>query len=271
MDVEGEMGFASIFDEMPPPVPAEQLHERYPDDYVKAAWRFRCRCFLIEGSEGAILVDLGSGPEGSAVHQETGLAGTLLEDLAVHGISPSDVSDVILTHAHSDHTGWCSVAAAGGYAPTFPNARYHLHPADVAMAREIETEDDRVWWEQVFAPLEARGQLVATEADAEIAPGVRTVHTPGHTPGHRVVVVGSGRDQVVVAGDLLHFTHQLEDAEWLSPFDEDPATALRTRLAMLDQIEREGGTLATAHLPIAFARLARRDGVRALVPLPERD
>ena len=266
VDVEGRMDLGDLFDADPPPADLDLLPSLYPDDYTEAGWRFLCRCFLVEGGDAPVLIDLGSGPEGSEVHRETGMVGTLLQDLAGLGVSPADVGDVILTHAHTDHTGWsCLAAGDGGFFPTFPGARYHLHAADLQECRASTSEEGRRWFASDFAPLEAAGQLVATDTDDVIVPGIRVEHQPGHTVGHRIALIESGDERLVAAGDLVHFTHQFEDEAWLSPLDEDQRAALATRRKVFDRLEREGVPLATTHLPFAFIRLGRRDGVRVML------
>ena len=90
--------------------------------------------------------------------------GALLAALAAHGPAPSDVTDVVFSHHHPDHT----VNAA-----LFPNARIHDHWAVY--------EGDR-WLDR-----DAHG--------AVLAPSVRLLRTPGHT-GEDISTVASTADGV---------------------------------------------------------------------------
>jgi glyoxylase-like metal-dependent hydrolase (beta-lactamase superfamily II) len=119
-----------------------------------------------------------------------------------------DVDDVILTHVHSDHTGWNTRPSSSGWVPRFSNARYHLHDADVAWMRGFEDEEDVREFAEAIAPLESAGQLDASIEDRELSPGLSLRHAPGHTPGHRCVLLDTGGERVLFAGDLLHFTFQ---------------------------------------------------------------
>src|SRR4029079_47578 len=108
-------------------------------------------------------------------------------------------------------------------------------------------------------------------------------HAPGHTPGHRCVFLEAGGERVLFAGDLLHFTFQLNDPGFRAPGDEDPEEASRTRAAglhraarwgwvgsrtraaWLDRAESRGLTLATAHVPpFPIGRITREAGKRLL-------
>jgi glyoxylase-like metal-dependent hydrolase (beta-lactamase superfamily II) len=180
-------------------------------------------------------------------------------------VSPDDVDDVILTHVHSDHTGWSAMPSPTGWVPRFPNARYHLHGADVAWRRGLADEDHVREFAEVIAPLESAGQLDASTEDREVSPGLNLRHAPGHTPGHRCVLLDTGGERVLFAGDLLHFTFQLNDPWYRSPGDVDPEEGSRTRAAWLDRVESEGMTLATAHLPPSpIGRIVREGGQRLL-------
>jgi glyoxylase-like metal-dependent hydrolase (beta-lactamase superfamily II) len=90
----------------------------------------------------------------------------LLAALAAHGPQPGDVTDVVFSHHHPDHT----VNAA-----LFPNARIHDHWAVYVGDRWIDRD--------------ANG--------AELAPSVRLLRTPGHT-AEDISTVASTPDDVVV-------------------------------------------------------------------------
>ena len=94
--------------------------------------------------------------------------------------------------------------------------------------------------------------------DRDVLPGLGLRHAPGHTPGHRCALLEAGDERVLFAGDLLHFTFQLNDVAYRSPADADPEEGSRTRGAWLDRVEVDTMTMATAHLPPSpFVRLAR--------------
>jgi glyoxylase-like metal-dependent hydrolase (beta-lactamase superfamily II) len=252
----------------PPPGGIDSLGERFPEDFTADSWRFRDHCFLIRSPGGVVLVDTGVGPADSSAGRWLGVGGTLPPELEAIGVTPADVDHVILTHVHSDHTGWNTVEADGAFVALFPNARYHLHEADVAWARTFDDAEDLREFAEVIAPLEASGQLDTSVEDREVMPGLAIRHAPGHTPGHRVALLDAGDERVLFAGDLLHFTFQLNDVTYGSPADHDPEEGSRTRGLWLDRVETEGMTLATSHVPPApFGRLVRDGGVVRLDPV----
>jgi glyoxylase-like metal-dependent hydrolase (beta-lactamase superfamily II) len=131
--------------------------------------------------------------------------------------------------------------------------------------RGIGEDDARREFAEVIAPLEASGQLDTAPDDHDVSPGLGLRHAPGHTPGHRCVLLDAGDERVLFTGDLVHFAFQLNDPAFRSPGDEDPDEGSRTRAAWLDRAEQEGLTLATAHVPpFPIGRVAR-DGVRRVL------
>ena len=61
-----------------------------------------------------------------------------MADLASKQIDPAEVDVVFLSHLHLDHVGWNTMEQNGTVAPTFPNARYVMHQADLDHHRRPE-------------------------------------------------------------------------------------------------------------------------------------
>jgi glyoxylase-like metal-dependent hydrolase (beta-lactamase superfamily II) len=269
LDVVAAVPLDALFDGSgdPPPGRMASLAISYPDDFAAESWRFRDNCFLIRTPHRLTLIDAGAGPIDSSFGRWLDVGGTLPHELAALGVSPDDVDDVVLTHIHSDHTGWSTVRHDDEWLPRFPNARYFLHDADVEWMGDFKDEESVREFDEVIRPLEASGQLDTSVEDREVSPGLGLRHAPGHTPGHRCVLLDTGDERVLFAGDLLHFTFQLNDPAFRAPGETDADEACHTRATWLDQAEAEGLILATAHMPGApVARIVRDGGARTLRP-----
>jgi glyoxylase-like metal-dependent hydrolase (beta-lactamase superfamily II) len=199
-------------------------------------WILHFHCYLLREDSGrTVLVDTGIGGTDSPAASWAPVPGVLGEELAAVGVAPGEIDVVVLTHLHADHA---SGATIGG-APAFPAARYVVQQADVDWATGPVVD-------QVLRPLAE--QLEVVDGDAEVLPGIRVVHTPGHTPGHQVVRVGD----LVLTGDVLLHPVQLANPAVTYLYDDDVERATATRMALLDAVRARGGSIGTAHFAEPF-------------------
>ncbi|HEY8472555.1 MAG TPA: MBL fold metallo-hydrolase [Natronosporangium sp.] len=208
-------------------------------------WWLRFRCFAIRLDDGrVVLVDAGIGPADSPAASWAPVPGQLPAELAAAGIDPADVREVVLTHLHTDHIGW----AVTDHRPYFRNARYLLQRAEHAAVDRLNPS----LRERLLDPLRSTGQLSLVDGDVIVAGPVRTLATPGHTPGHQSVLIDAGDDAVLVTGDLLVHAVQLVDPELAYAIETDPLVARESRTRQLTELSARGGVLATAHLGEPF-------------------
>lgn len=215
---------------------------------------------LIESGDRRILVDAGSGPNFQAT------AGRLTDALLDIGVAPEDVTDVIFTHGHADHL-WGAVDDFEE-GPRFANARHVMGEAEHAYWSDPTTPDTAPDWLKGLALGAARvietlgGALETAGDDAELAPGVRYVATPGHSPGHMSVLVESGGAQLMIGGDALtNALISFQKPDWPLGTDLDRTQAIATRAALLDRLATDGIGLVGFHLPFpGVGRVERRGG-----------
>lgn len=197
--------------------------------------------FLIRTGERLVLVDAGIGVFDRGVFK----GGAMLDNLRALGVEPDDVTDVVFTHLHFDHTGWATRDAQ----PVFGGATYHCDAADWA---HFVPGDERAT--RKLSPIEDR--LSTWDTDRTLLPGIDVRRAPGHTPGSTIVVVSSGTDRAMLLGDVVHCPVELLDDEWATIGDVDPALAKRTRTALARELESDDVPVAAAHFPgLQFGRL----------------
>ena len=224
-------------------------------------WVLPFRSFLVESGDTRILVDTGIGPSNDefTLSERSGL----MEALTAQGIGVDQIDLVLLTHLHSDHVGW-NVDEGSGRA-MFANARYLTHPDGWAWAKSPDRRAHPTIVSQVLA-LEELAVLDLVDDGAQIAPGVRVLATPGHSPGHISVVVGSDADAVVLLGDVAVHPAQISDPAMTYLWDADPSTASATRVA-LDALLQHGTRVACGHYPgTGIGTIERATGAPAWLP-----
>jgi glyoxylase-like metal-dependent hydrolase (beta-lactamase superfamily II) len=176
---------------------------------------------LLESAGELIVIDTGYGDD---THR--GRTGHLLEEFDRAGYRRDNVSIVVNTHAHGDHTGRNTVVD-DGRAPTFPNARYYLGHADWD---RFNGPDGHIHhFDQHLRSLAELGLLTLVDGALQLTPEVSLLPTPGHTPGHMSVLVRSHRQMAMYLGDLCHHPLHFAHPDWVSCFDTDPQLTPSTR------------------------------------------
>jgi glyoxylase-like metal-dependent hydrolase (beta-lactamase superfamily II) len=206
-------------------------------------WRIHNTCFLVERAGERILVDCGVGV--GPYPWYASLRGSLRDRMRAEGIAPESITQVFLTHAHPDHVGWTFDEEVK--APRFPNARYRLHQRDWQFFADRETVPRH--FVRFVEPLRAAGVLDMLTGEAEIAPGITALETPGHTAGHMSLLVRSRGEGLVIAGDVLNSPMYITEPERPFGSDADQALGIKTRIALVERIAGEGWHVGAAHFP----------------------
>jgi glyoxylase-like metal-dependent hydrolase (beta-lactamase superfamily II) len=209
-----------------------------------SSWPWHVHAFVIETPSDLVVVDTGVGPFGPYRPWEHWNADAWAkEDVA-------EITHVALTHLHADHAGGIEAAELQ---PRFPNADYHLHPADLRFF-EGAHEDAYV----AIRPaqrLESLGVLRTIDTNHDVAAGVRLLHSPGHTPGHRSVLVRDRDEGLLLTGDLLHTPVQIAERGSYSSHDEDPLLGVASRRRLLWRAEQGDYRIGVTHFPAPFGRI----------------
>src|SRR3954451_13043127 len=207
--------------------------------------------FLVRTGDRVVLVDTGLGPG------EWGpfIGGRFVDSLAALGVTPADVTDVVLTHLHFDHVGWTTQQGE----VFFPNATYRCDTRD--WDHFVGPDEGAT---RKLSPLESR--LSPWDGSGPLLPGIDTMSAPGHTPGSTIMIVSSGTDRALLLGDAVHCPVELLDDEWAGIGDVDPELAKRTRIALARELEGSDVPVAGAHFPgMQFGRLLPGQGTRSWV------
>lgn len=224
------------------------------------------RCLLVMHPDGPVLIDTGVGNKETAkFHDIYGIenAGahgrTWLEDgLAEVGLTPDDVAVVINTHLHFDHAGGNTTRDPDdGVRPAFPNARYVVRAGELAYAERVNERTAASYFPANWASIAAAGRLDTPAVDLEVVPGIRTLHTPGHTPHHQSVLIESDGERACFLGDVMPTAAHVP-LPWIMGYDVEPLVTLETKRWLLARAEAERWLLVFEHdAEVAWGRVVR--------------
>lgn len=198
--------------------------------------------------------------------------GQLLPNLRAAGIQPTQVDEIILTHAHPDHTN--GLLNADG-SKAFPDAPVRIAEQELAFwfddTKMAVYPDKKQLFEiarKNLGPYKASGQLQTYQANTDFGGGLSAVALYGHTPGHSGVRVSDGKDQLLIWGDIVHvpalqFTHPQASIA----FDTDSTQARTTRAKIFDETATDRIRVGGMHLAFpAIGHLSRRGQGYDFVP-----
>jgi glyoxylase-like metal-dependent hydrolase (beta-lactamase superfamily II) len=170
-------------------------------------------CILVRTRDSLGLVDSGYGSKATTkFRQRHSLedGAQLVRNLAAADVKPDQIDWVILTHLHFDHAGGVTYRDGDGRVwPTFSRARHFIQRAEWEDATGNLPELAGSYYSDDFAPLEQAGLLDLIDGNAEIAPGIMTQLTGGHTRGHQIVRFASSDDSAVCLADMCPTTAHL--------------------------------------------------------------
>jgi glyoxylase-like metal-dependent hydrolase (beta-lactamase superfamily II) len=201
-------------------------------------------CLLVQAGDRRILIDTGFGarPDNPAV-------GHLAEGLAQLGLSAADIDLVVVSHPHGDHIGGATTGAGAEAHVSYPGARYWLSRADWDHFTHPDVLPQRVGLEDKLLPLAKAERLDLADGEQEIAPGVRLLPLPGHTPGHMGVVFTTGQEMAIYVGDMVHHPLQIDHPDWCPTFDALPPLSRETRRKLIERARREHALVLSYHFP----------------------
>lgn len=205
--------------------------------------------YLINTGEKLILVDTGAGAFFGA-----GYGGKLIQRLKNSGYEPSQISDILITHVHTDHTG----GLVNDGQAVFPNATVYIGQADLDFFLDPNNQNgvngyDKSYFEQAttaLTPYIKLGHISPISGSKLLFPGVNATPTPGHTPGHYFYKVESQGKSIIFIGDSIHVESvQLPKPEITITYDVEQSAAAKQRAVQFERIAREGSLVAAPHLP----------------------
>ena len=215
------------------------------DDSIK--YRASIQNYLIDTGNDVILVDTGipstfpiSEPDESTPIYNGDVFTEYLTSLKELGYEKEDVTKIIITHKHLDHTGEIN---------QFPNAEIYLSKTE---AEELNLEEESIF------PVEfSDGAYHNFKKSQKIVDGIYLIEAIGHTTGNSIVIAEDGGLYYMIQGDVT-YTDEALYANKLSVVFEDLEKARETLDNVREFIKNNPTVYLSTHTPLGHENLENK-------------
>ncbi|MBQ9201392.1 MAG: MBL fold metallo-hydrolase [Bacteroidales bacterium] len=214
--------------------------------------------YLIDTGREVILVDTGlpaGTPEETPDEQSLAFTGkdicSYMEALSALGYQPGQVTKILLTHRHSDHSGELR---------SFPNAKVYVNKDELDSA-ELQGLDNLV-------PVSfTDGPYYNFPESQKIQEGIFLIKAKGHTKGNSIIIVENEGLFYMIHGDITYVDEALYEDKLSVVFDDLPA-ARETQNRIREFIRNHPTVYLSTHSPQGYENLAARRVMDLDHPVP---
>jgi len=162
---------------------------------------------------------------------------TIFESLQELGLTVSDIDAVLMTHMHFDHAGGLTYWEGEQLVPTFPNATIYVTQAEWDEMCNPNIRSRNTYWKENWEPVQ---HLVKTYAgEMEVAPGVKLIHTGGHSEGHAIIRLEQNGEVLLHMADIMP-THAHQNPLWVMAYDDYPMTSVFAKERIMKEALENG-------------------------------
>ena len=231
------------------------------------------RSLLIETGNRRILIDNGLGDKQDAKffgHYHLNGTDSLQGNLAKHGFTFDDITDVILTHLHFDHCGGSIVREGDRLVPAFKNARFWSNERHWQWATQPNDREKASFLKENILPIQESGQLKfvpvveSGTVPFDDVPGISIRYAFGHTDAMMLPQVEWNGRTLVYMADLLPSPAHIP-LPYVMGYDMFPLTTLQEKKVFLEEAADNNYLLFFEHDPVVeCCTLVRTEkGIRA--------
>lgn len=192
--------------------------------------------FVIVTAKDVLLLDTGLGfMNGNGVLQ-------IHQNLKNNGINPSDVTKVLLSHLHKDHSGGISQQLNGQRILSFANATYHINKQEFDFAFTQKDSLGEIakssYILQNFEMLRDTSKVNFIEGNGMIDNYIKYEVTGAHCPYHQVFWIEEDGEKIFFGGDVAPQFQQMKN-KFIAKYDYDGRKSMQLRQKWIEMGEVE--------------------------------
>ncbi|MCA1056852.1 MBL fold metallo-hydrolase [Rossellomorea aquimaris] len=148
------------------------------------------------------------------------------ESLSELGLTPADIDIILMTHMHFDHACGLTKYEGEKLVSAFPNATIYTSKVEWDEMREPNIRSRNTYWKENWEGI--THQVETFEGELIVLPGLRMIHTGGHSDGHSIIVLEDGGETFIHMADIMP-THAHKNPLWVLAYDDYPMTSIKAK------------------------------------------
>ncbi|WP_042146463.1 MBL fold metallo-hydrolase [Paucisalibacillus sp. EB02] len=210
-------------------VPKALWGRKYPSN-EKNQIELRTDPILLQIDGKNILIDSGIG-NGKLTDKQLRNFGVLEEStieasLADLDLTIDEIDIVLMTHLHFDHACGLTTKSGDGFQSVFKNAVIYTSEVEWNEMRNPNIRSVNTYWEMNWKPVVE--QVKPFQEEIEVVPGLKMIHTGGHSDGHAIIIFEDNEECFVHMADIMP-TNAHQNKLWAMAYDDYPVTSVHQK------------------------------------------
>ena len=193
--------------------------------------------FVIKTAKDTLLLDTGLGFTDANGQLQ------LHKNLIAAGIQPDDITKVLLSHLHKDHSGGVSIEKDGSYTMSFPRATYYVQRKEFDEAMKVGRPS---YTPNEFQILGDAKNVAWIDGNGAIDNYITYEITSAHSKYHQVFWIKENNETIFFGADDAPQIGQMRH-RFVAKYDFDGKKAANLRTEWWERGEREGWTFLFYH------------------------
>lgn len=231
-------------------IPKPLWEKTNPSDNINRI-KLSTRNLLLISNDKKILIDTGMGnkwDDKSKNIYDIDATVELERELELSGVKPEEITDILLTHLHFDHSGGSTKYENNKLVPSFPNAKYHVQKKNFEWAMNPSERDKGSYIKENFESLAKEGILNLIDGENLFDENISFEIINGHTFSQQMIKISDSLNTLLYVADLLPFVSQIK-IPYIMGYDLQPLVTVEEKKKYLKSAADENWMLYFGHDP----------------------